>query len=296
MIIKFGSTAFSGPSILGGIPVGRPALVAGQVHESRSRIAFGSAEPLGNVISPTLPAIHERLAAFSALTLHVALIAALSSSISPSPEPIPNGGPMEISYISLPGAPPGDPHGNSAPPPPSPPHASPEIETSPPTEAVEEIAQDTVDAPLSEEATEPSEQVPKPSPAETAPAAQIASGTLAIGAKSRGLAQGLDPRLAETVGQAIATQVRACWTAPAGGVAQGASSTVQVRFSPDGQIEGQPQVLRVENEQEKPVTAPNALEVAALEALKRCAPIRLPAAIYAYWREVDVQLFAGPAV
>lgn len=278
-----------------GIPSGRPALMAGKVQESSSRITFGSEEDRSIFVSPALPVVHERLAAMAALAMHVTLIAVLSARISPAPEPIPNGGPMEISYITLPGAPPGDPHGDSAPPPPSPPQESPVTESSTPADAVEEVAQETVDAAVTE-AQKVSEQVPKPSPAEAIPAPQIASGTLAIGAKSRGLAQGLDPRLAETVGQAIATQVRACWTAPAGGVTQGASSTVQVRFSPDGQIEGQPQVLRVENEQEQPVTAPNALEVAALEALKRCAPIRLPAAIYAYWREVDVQLFAGPAV
>jgi hypothetical protein len=30
-----------------------------------------------------------------------------------------------------------------------------------------------------------------------------------------------------------------------------------------------------------------------MEAVKRCTPVRLPPVLYAYWRQVDVQIFSS---
>src|SRR3546814_2469634 len=147
--------------------------------------------------------------------VHLALVIALSLSIS-TPPPRPQTV-MQVTFVELGDVPPnGDPNGDSAPPRPS------EAEA---IEAKEEPITPT-DKPVVEEA-EPVSEVPSETPAPEQPvdgsppqpssasfSELTGTGTLALGAKTHGTGGGLDGDLAAAVGNAIATQIKACWDAP----------------------------------------------------------------------------------
>src|SRR3546814_4111036 len=124
---------------------------------------------------------------------------------------------MQVTFVELGDVPPnGDPQGESAPP--------------PPVEAGEIYAKEEpitpTDKPVVEEA-EPVVEVPSETPAPEQPvdgsppqpssasfSELTGTGTLALGAKTHGTGGGLDGDLAAAVGNAIATQIKACWDAP----------------------------------------------------------------------------------
>src|SRR3546814_4761310 len=66
-----------------------------------------------------------------------------------------------------------------------------------------------------------------------------------------------------------------------------------VSFTRDGHVNGEPSLTRVSGEEQLVIADPGPFEMAAIEAVKRCAPIKLPPRLYAYWSAVDVQIFSS---
>lgn len=253
----------------------------------------------------------ERIGLAIAGGLHAALIAALSlgASVKKPPEPI--GIPVDVSLVTLPGAPPpGSPKGNA--------HdgaSLPSTQPAPAPEAMAEPAQtppaEILDQPIADQQSvdAPAEQDPPPIEADdvatstalaaaptsaSPPDSPVGTGSLALGAKSRGSAAGQNPQLAEAISRAIATRIRQCWTPPRNGVPMDTSSTIIVRYNPDGTLNGEPRLVRLVNQVEQPVTAPNKWELDALGALQRCSPMNLAPAMYPYWQEVSLSIFGAP--
>src|SRR3546814_566648 len=99
--------------------------------------------------------------------------------------------------------------------------------------------------------------------------------------------------LAAAVGNAIATQIKACWDAPRINLPDDLSILMTVSFTRDGHVNGEPSLTRVSGEEQLVIADPGPFEMAAIEAVKRCAPIKLPPRLYAYWSAVDVQIFSS---
>lgn len=253
-----------------------------------------------------------RKSAAIAVGLHVLLFASFMIDLSPSKPRVPASSAMQVSYIQIPGDPPAGEAQGDAPPPPA--KVAPEIrdaaenvaETKPETvpDQVAPIEQPSPSTTRDPDPTEAAQTPEAPTPIAQAgpettrpvPSDQVGTGSMALGAKTHGDAKGLNPGLMASVGQAVAGQVRACWTPPTGGVPANTASSVIVRYARDGTIDGEPRVIRLVDEQEVPVLIPDQWEAAAVEALRNCSPVKLPPSIYPYWREVEVQIFSVPGV
>ena len=124
-----------------------------------------------------------------------------------------------------------------------------------------------------------------------------AGGTVAIGVKATGTAGSPNSALAEAVSSAIANQIRGCWNPPITPETAATLNTdrrvVVAKFTKDGMIDGQPTVFLIHENQKSEVTQAGLLEEAAIDALKRCAPINLPAPLYPYWSQVELEFFPG---
>lgn len=99
---------------------------------------------------------------------------------------------------------------------------------------------------------------------------------------SRGTATKLSMSERTGIDNAVREQVSQCWSPPIGGVA-GESMIVRVKFTlnSDGSLSGQPSV--------DSMGASRAAADAALRAVRRCSPLKLPAEAYDYWRSVDIR-------
>jgi colicin import membrane protein len=87
----------------------------------------------------------------------------------------------------------------------------------------------------------------------------------------------------QRVRAALMRQLIACWLPPPGSI--GANVTVAVRFTlnRDGSLASEPVLVRTAT------GAPSqALAESALHAVRVCAPLKLPAAQYELWNEVEV--------
>lgn len=62
-------------------------------------------------------------------------------------------------------------------------------------------------------------------------------------------------------------------------------------FSEEGALSSNPTLYVMKNDQQSEVTEPDDIEQSAIDALVRCAPIKLPPALYAYWQQIEVELF-----
>lgn len=99
---------------------------------------------------------------------------------------------------------------------------------------------------------------------------------------SRGTATKLSMSERAGIDNAVRDQVSQCWSPPVGGVA-GENMIVRVKFTlnEDGSLSGQPSVDQM--------GASRAAADAALRAVRRCSPLKLPAEAYDYWRSVDIR-------
>src|SRR3546814_13829239 len=93
--------------------------------------------------------------------------------------------------------------------------------------------------------------------------------TLALGAKTHGTGGGLDGDLAAAVGNAIATQIKACWDAPRINLPDDLSILMTVSFTRDGHVNGEPSLTRVSGEEQPVIADPGTFETAAIEAVIR---------------------------
>lgn len=229
----------------------------------------------------------DRRALAIALGGHALLFAALVVRFSPEQPPLPPSNAMSVTYVVVPGdPPPGVPEGDDAPPP------AEKAEAKPAASAEKESMDG--DAPAAEEA--PPSKDPSPEQAETpsVPLPAEGDGSLALGARTIGDAQGLDPALMASVGQAIATRVRTCWSPPKEAPA-GIAVRVVARFAPDGTLASTPSVVSGEGPDQQVVTSPDRWQQEAADAITRCSPLTLPAFLYPYWREVEIQIYSTKA-
>lgn len=103
-----------------------------------------------------------------------------------------------------------------------------------------------------------------------------------------GTDRGTSPKLSASersaIGNAIISQVSPCWSPPVGAAADSnLVVTVKFQLNSDGTLVGSPTVV---NSSSNP--AFRAAAGAAMRAIQRCAPIKLPAESYDYWRQVNV--------
>ena len=126
------------------------------------------------------------------------------------------------------------------------------------------------------------------------PSDRTGTGSMAVGATTHGDATGLDPTLSAVIGQTVATRMGACWKRPTQGVPPDAYSRMVVRYDPNGEFLGVFSVIRLIDQQEVEVDSLNEYEQSAADALRRCSPLGLPSSLYAYWMEVEIQLFGAP--
>lgn len=117
---------------------------------------------------------------------------------------------------------------------------------------------------------------------------------LAFGINASGTATGDDPGLRAAISVAIAAQIRACWTPPTNITAPTLNSAerriISATFSEDGALAAIPTVYLVAPDQQSRPDTPTSAESAAINALERCSPIKLPGPLYSYWKEVQIEL------
>lgn len=87
---------------------------------------------------------------------------------------------------------------------------------------------------------------------------------------------------------ALRAQVQKCWKLPVGipGVL-GLELIIRVSFGPKGQLLGEPVILKAPASERGPLLAG-----ISLNALKDCAPYRMPAAKYKDWKVLDLRFLA----
>lgn len=227
--------------------------------------------------------------AIAALAVHIALIAILSLSFSSRHTRTPPPPSMTVTMIDLPGPTNGSPDQDDHKESPRP--AKPERPTPRQMDPDPVSAKDVAVA-QPEEATPETPAQPSSQPTSVAgsPDGHPGGGGMAMGAKAGISSSGLDARLAASVGQAIATRVYACWDPPKG-IAPGVSSTISVRYRPDGSLDSEPTIVRIVDERPVQISTPDPWERAAVDAVRRCSPVSMPAALYPYWQQVEIQIF-----
>lgn len=234
-----------------------------------------------------------RKSVIAALAVHGLVLAALALKLTPVVLPAKTA-PTQINFITLGDAPPaGSETGDEAPPKPQP-----DVPEKPePTPPAPEVAEDPTDLdppPFDLPSTEPR---PANQAAAQSSSAEVAivqgNGTLAFGAKTHGTGAGLDGDLMAAIGQAVATQISACWNMPRTNLPSDLVILMTVQFDREGNLLSEPTISRLVNDQPETVLLPNAYEMAAAEAVKRCSPVKLPAQYYPYWQAIDVQIFSS---
>ncbi|MEI8144474.1 MAG: hypothetical protein WCH83_03320 [Alphaproteobacteria bacterium] len=112
-----------------------------------------------------------------------------------------------------------------------------------------------------------------------------ATGSTPTRTASLGTASGSSQRLSASEIDALKAQVQQCWNPPAANAdAGGLIPVIDVSFNQDGSVNGRPQVT---NSRSDP--AFQAAANAAVRAIMRCSPYRLPASKYEAWRDVRVR-------
>lgn len=118
---------------------------------------------------------------------------------------------------------------------------------------------------------------------------------MSLGVRATGNGGSRDAALAGAISSAIANQIRACWQPPVN-LGDDIDATADRRilvatFAPDGALSTIPTVYVVKDDFQTEVTEPDLIEEAAIAALERCAPIKLPSTLYPYWQQVELELF-----
>jgi colicin import membrane protein len=101
---------------------------------------------------------------------------------------------------------------------------------------------------------------------------------------ARGTASKLSLSQRTGIDNAVREQVMQCWNPPVGAASDGSLAVrVQFTLNADGTLSGGPTVT---NSSSNP--AFRAAAGAATRAVQRCAPLKLPAEAYDYWRQVNI--------
>lgn len=122
-------------------------------------------------------------------------------------------------------------------------------------------------ASLLDSALAPAAARPMPGPAQTAQPAHAA----------------LDARAQASLVQAIRAQIIPCWNVPAG--SEGMTVDLHIRLAKDGSVSG-PVTISAQSGGANAAVA-RAFAESAKRAVSRCAPLKLPAALYDQWHNID---------
>ena len=259
-----------------------------------------TSEPYGRSSYTSTTANEKRLSMIVAGGLHIGLFSLMMYGLA---APVVQPGPpaLQVTYIDLGNSPPpGDPNGDEAPMKAQPEPQPEPIETPPQVEPTEDEQNKTVEPAISTPEAEdlPAETTPR-NPAENTSfdfTDTYGSGTLALGAKVHGDRGGLDGDLAAAVGRMIATRIKTCWDAPTTGLPDALAITMTVTFDQNGALTERPIIARLVDETKTVVEEPNKFEKAAIAAVDRCSPLNLPQHLFAYWHQVDIEIFSARPV
>lgn len=128
--------------------------------------------------------------------------------------------------------------------------------------------------------------VPKAKPLDTTALGKSLEAALpkAVALPTRG-----DPRIAAGIAAAIRAQVTPCFTPPVGGAAAGKiTALLHIAISRDGSIAGRPGLVSQTGVTGANAAYARAFAEAAMRAVLRCAPLKLPAAQYDQWAQVEI--------
>ncbi len=99
----------------------------------------------------------------------------------------------------------------------------------------------------------------------------------------------VSPRQMATLEQAIRAQVAPCWNPPTGGAdVAGMTVVLKIRLNRDGSVVGAPEFVSQTGATEGNQAYARAFVETARRAVLRCAPLSLPADMYSYWREFEL--------
>jgi outer membrane biosynthesis protein TonB len=99
----------------------------------------------------------------------------------------------------------------------------------------------------------------------------------------------ISPRQVATLEQAIRAQIAPCWNPPLGGAdVQGMTVVLRIRLNRDGTVDGQPQFVSQTGATAGNQAYARAFVETARRAVLRCAPLQLPADLYSYWQEFEL--------
>jgi len=257
----------------------------------------------------------------AAAGLHLALLVLLSAGLSRhlTPESDPDMTPVEfldISDVAQVTTPP-RPSLDAAPLDPEPPAAAPQMPDAPPVpvqpapvqpQPAAKAAADTaaLDAIAEVVAAQPARRQPPSKARETATAGQNAA--LLDKAKPKAEASPRDPQdfartieeaipkqaklsaiQAATLEQAIRSQIAPCWNPPIGGadVAE-MTAVLKIRLNRDGTVVSPPEFVAQTGATAGNQAYARAFVETARRAVLRCAPLQLPAELFPYWREFEL--------
>lgn len=108
--------------------------------------------------------------------------------------------------------------------------------------------------------------------------------TGAGGSPTLGKTTGRDANLAQSVMDALASQMAKCWNVPIGAVEAGIKPELLIELNPDGTVRGTPQILSAQT-----TTLAAATAQSAVRAVLQCQHdgYRLPPDAYDQWQQVD---------
>jgi len=145
-------------------------------------------------------------------------------------------------------------------------------------------------APVSKAAEKPTPAPAKPKPKATSLGTDFLKGIPVENSAGKGAAPRaatISPIAMNGLVALIASQVKPCYTIPAGGTdTTSIVSRIRLRLKPDGSIGVAPEVIG--NVGVTPANQPYVRQMneAATRALQRCAPYKLPADLYEVWRDL----------
>ncbi|MFQ3666288.1 MAG: TonB C-terminal domain-containing protein, partial [Sphingomonadaceae bacterium] len=109
-------------------------------------------------------------------------------------------------------------------------------------------------------------------------------------AAARGTSPGrLDSRAMATLEAAIRSQIAPCWNPPVGGQdVRNMTAVLRIRLNRDGSVAAPPELVSQTGATDANAAYARAFVETARRAVLRCAPLDLPAELYAQWREFEL--------
>jgi hypothetical protein len=97
------------------------------------------------------------------------------------------------------------------------------------------------------------------------------------------------PRAVATLEQAIRAQIAPCWNPPVGGAdVEGMTAVLRIRLNRDGSVAAAPEFVSQTGATAGNAAYARAFVETARRAVLRCAPLQLPADLFSYWREFEL--------